>query len=99
MTPLQKTRLEGFQVLADTATFADLRTAIGAEVLFLNSIQETQLFIQAFRIAEANSPDQTGEEISIILSEALRKELNLISRGADMINNFFAWFERSQVQN
>lgn len=99
MTPAQKTRLEGFLAVSDTVTFKDLREAIGAEILFLNSIPETMLFTSAFRIAQANSPDETGDEISIMLSEALRKDLNLLSRGATMIDNFIEWFAKSQIQN
>lgn len=99
MTPAQKTRLEDLRALSQTATFQDLREAIGAEILFLNSIPETMLFTAAFRIALANCPDETGEEISIMLSDNLRQELNLLSRGATMIDNFIEWFAKSQIQN
>lgn len=99
MTPVQKTKLKALSLAADTANFADLRAAIGAEILFLNSIQEAWLFIRAFRIAQANCPDQPGDEINIMLSEALRSELNLLSRGADMIDKFVTWFAKSQEQN
>lgn len=99
MTPAQKTRLEDLRALSQTATFQDLRDAIGAEILFLNSITDVWVFINAFRIAQANCPEQTGEEISIMLSDNLRKELNLLARGASMIDNFIDWFTKSQIHN
>ena len=93
MTTDQNKKLQQILIIMDTATLDDVKRAIGAEVILLTTIEEVNIFIEAFRAGLKNSPsDQTGSDITIMLSDELRNNLSLIAKGTKMINHFTSWF-------